>query len=290
MTGRYRDATALRRALEARLLQEATNTGTDLARRRRLVVFDRIGARLAADPAIGWILKGGAVLEFRLRSKARITKDLDLAARYDGETALDGPAAREFLIEALSADEDGDGFRFRVSSPVDLKADTAGRGGWRFSVDSQLAGKTFATVRIDVVTRGEEIALTEWLALPNLLEFAGTPRRTIEAVDRRQHFAEKLHALTRDYGNRPNTRVKDLVDLVLLIESGLAADTTLVGAVRHVFSIRATHPMPDVLPDAPPDWADTYPLLAADLTMTSPRLEAALDRVRVFWAEAYKNS
>ena len=66
MTGRYRDASALRRALEARLKQEATDTGTDLARRRRLVVFDRVAARLSADSAAGWILKGGTVLEFDL--------------------------------------------------------------------------------------------------------------------------------------------------------------------------------------------------------------------------------
>ena len=34
MTGRYHSASALRRALETRLKQEATDTGTDLARRR----------------------------------------------------------------------------------------------------------------------------------------------------------------------------------------------------------------------------------------------------------------
>jgi hypothetical protein len=54
MTGRYRDASALRRALETRLMQEANDTGTDLARRRRLVVFDRVAARLCADPVAGW--------------------------------------------------------------------------------------------------------------------------------------------------------------------------------------------------------------------------------------------
>ncbi|MFE5189419.1 nucleotidyl transferase AbiEii/AbiGii toxin family protein [Streptomyces sp. NPDC056628] len=79
---------------------------------------------------------------------------------------------------------------------------TAGRGGWCFSVESRLAGRTFATVRIDVVARGEEIAL-ERLPLPNTLGFDGTPPQDIEAVDRRQHFAETLHAFTRDYGDRP---------------------------------------------------------------------------------------
>jgi Nucleotidyl transferase AbiEii toxin, Type IV TA system len=247
VTERYRDATALRRALEVRLQQEATDTGSDLARRRRLAVFDRIATRLSADPAARWILKGGAALEFRLRDKARATKDMDLATCPDKDLVLNGPVVRDMLIEALSVDEDGDGFRFQVARHVDLKADTADRGGWRFSVECRLAGRLFTTVRIDVVARGEEIIRTERLPLPNLLAFAGTSARDIEAVDRRQHFAEKAHALTRDYGARPNTRVKDLVDLVLLIESGLAADADLAGTVRHVFSVRATHPMPDVL-------------------------------------------
>lgn len=65
--------------------------------------------------------------------------------------------------------------------------------------------------------REEEPAATERITLPGVLAFADIAPRKIEAVHRRQHFAEKLHALTRDYGGRPNTRVKDLVDLALLI-------------------------------------------------------------------------
>lgn len=285
MTGRYRDAAALRRALESRLKQQAEDGGTDLARRRRLVVFDRLATRLAADPVGGWILKGGAAMEFRLEDRARTTKDMDLAARPDDES-ITGPTVRDLLIEALAEDADGDGFRFQVSAPSELKADTAGRGGWRFSVEARLAGKVFAGIRVDVVARVDEISLTERLPLPNTLEFAGTPQRDINAVDRRQHFAEKLHALTRDYGDRPNTRVKDLVDLVLLIESGLGADAALSGAVRHVFAVRATHEVPGpTLPDPPPSWRDTYPELADGLTETPPRLDAALTLLRGFWSQ-----
>ncbi|MER5929359.1 nucleotidyl transferase AbiEii/AbiGii toxin family protein [Streptomyces sp. NPDC002054] len=290
MTGRYRDAADLRRALEARLKQEAAETGTDLARRRRLVVFDRMAARLAEDPVGDWVLKGGAVMEFRLTGRARTTKDLDLAVRPDGGGGLEGGPVRELLIEALEGDLDGYGFRFRVAAPVALKADVAGRGGWRFSVEAHLAGKLFAGVRVDVVDRGEEISLTERLPLPNTLDFAGTPPRVIEAVDRRQHFAEKLHALTRDYGDRPNTRVKDLVDLVLLAETGLLGDADLAKAVRHVFVVRATHSVPDVLPDPPPKWRDSYPELAEELaTDILPTLDAAMALVRGLWAQALAN-
>ncbi|WP_410874543.1 nucleotidyl transferase AbiEii/AbiGii toxin family protein [Nocardia sp. A7] len=253
------------------------------------MVFDRVATRLAADPTAGWVLKGGAVMEFRLRGRARMTKDMDLAARPDNEPELDGPAVRELLIDGLALDEDSDGFVFVVSPAIDLKADIAGRGGWRFSVEANLAGRIFATVRIDVVARGEEIALTERLPLPNTLGFAGTPPRDIEAVDRRQHFAEKLHAFTRDYGDRPNTRVKDLVDVVLLIENGLVPDKSVVDTVRHVFAVRATHDVPTRLPEPPPGWAHTYPELAAGLTEAPARLDAAFDLVGEFWREATDN-
>lgn len=255
----------------------------ELGRLRRRVVFDRLAARLSADPEGEWILKGGAALEFRLRNRARATKDLDLAVRAGN---MGGNSMRDALLDALTVDPDGDWFTFRVAPPMELAADGAGRPAWRFSVEAGLAGKPFAGVRLDIAARGEEVAATEPLALLGVLDFAGIPPRMIEAVDRRQHFAEKLHALTRDYGDRPNTRVKDLADLVLLIESGLAPDRALCGVVQHVFAVRDTHPLPDVLPDPPPLWREMYPPLAAGLTDTAADLDIALDLLRTFWTKA----
>ncbi|WP_037559774.1 nucleotidyl transferase AbiEii/AbiGii toxin family protein [Spirillospora albida] len=279
---RYKTSVDLRRALEARLKQRAEETDTDLNRLRRVAVFDRIAARLSeADQR--WVVKGGTSLEFRLGVRARATKDLDLAL-LDGP--LDGDDLRDILIETLAADADGDGFVFTVTRPTPLDADAAGRPGWRFSVESSLAGRTFAQIRLDVVLRAEELAATERITLPGVLSFADIPPRTIESVDRRQHFAEKLHALTRDYGVRPNTRVKDLVDIVLLIEDGLPADKALMDVVRHVFAVRATHPVPVDIPAPPPMWATDYPKLAEDLTLTEPELAPALDLLGSFWARA----
>ncbi|MER7542390.1 nucleotidyl transferase AbiEii/AbiGii toxin family protein [Spirillospora sp. NPDC127506] len=279
---RYAAAIDLRRALEARLKQRADESGTDLSRLRRVVVFDRIAARLSAAER-GWVLKGGASLEFRLGARARATKDIDLALP-DGP--CDGDDLREELIETLAVDVDGDRFVFSVGPPTALEPDAAGRPGWRFSINCTLAGKTFASVRLDVVLRGEELAATEHVTLPGFLAFADVPPRTIESVDRRQHFAEKLHALTRDYGDRPNTRVKDLVDMVLLIEDGLPPDASLLDVVNHVFTARATHPVPPAIPDPPPAWANEYPKLAEDRTLSDPDLAVALDLVRKFWAQA----
>lgn len=279
-TYKYKTAVDLRRALEARLKNEADAKGSDYGRLRRIVVFDRIAARLSASDH-GWVLKGGTALEFRLGLLARATKDLDLVLRSG---ISDGAGLRDALIETLTADIDRDWFVFKVGHPIDLDTDAAGNPGWRFSVDGTLAGRTFTTVRVDVVLRPAELAATERISLPGTLEFAGIRPRSIESADRRQHFAEKLHALTRDYGSRPNTRVKDLVDLLLLIHDGLLPDHELLAVARHVFATRATHPLPAGIPDPPPAWQSEYPALATQAALSEQDLPSALESLRAFWA------
>lgn len=281
-TYKYKTAIDLRRALEHRLKHESEARGSDYARLRRIVAFDRIAARLSASDQ-GWVLKGGTALEFRLGLRARATKDLDLVLRSGSQ---EGGAVRDALIETLTADVDQDWFRFGVGQPSDLEPDVAGNPGWRFSVDGTLAGKTFAAVRLDVVLRPDELAATERISLPGTLEFAGIRPRSIESADRKQHFAEKLHALTRDYDSRPNTRVKDLVDLLLLIHDGLLPDQDLVKVARHVFAVRAMHPLPAIIPDPPPAWEGDYPVLAAQASVSEQDLSSALDTLRAFWTRA----
>lgn len=203
----YKTAAALRAALEARLQNEARQSGVDLERLRRRTVFERLLTRLEAASPGGWVVKGGMALEFRLHDRARSTRDLDLALR---EPTDDGDLVRELLIDALGRDADRDGFAFAVGRPAPISADEAGRPGWRFPVEALLAGRRFATVRLDVVSRQGETLFTGRLLLPGALAFAGIAPREIEAVEPAQHFAEKLHALTRRYGDRPSSRVRDL--------------------------------------------------------------------------------
>lgn len=51
-------------------------SGADFARRRQLFVFDRFLARIVATVGDSATLKGGLVLELRLK-RARTTKDVD---------------------------------------------------------------------------------------------------------------------------------------------------------------------------------------------------------------------
>lgn len=278
----YDTPQALRAALEDRLRNQSRQSAVDIERLRRRAVFERLLVRLQVGAPDRWVLKGGMALEFRVGDRARATRDLDLVVR-DAEEAQE---VRDLLIESLAADPDGDGFEFAVGQTSTLEADQAGRPGWRFTVDARLAARRFAIVRLDVVARRDEIGGTERVPLPGAMAFAGMPARDIEVVDRRQHFAEKLHALTRTYGDRPSSRVRDLLDLVLLIEGGLEADGELVARVNQVFGIRATHLLPDDIPNPPPDWTERYAVLASDLDIGAGSLETALLRLRDFWERA----
>ena len=281
----YKTPGALRAALEARMAAPDGTDGTTvpgLERLRRRAVFERLLVRLDHANPGRWVLKGGMALEVRLGDRARTTRDLDLALRQDAVD--DAASVRDQLIDALTEDPEADGFEFRVGPAKLLDPDEAGRPGWRFAIDARLDGRTFANVRLDVVARTEEISATDRITLHSMLAFAGFPDHQIEAVDPAQHFAEKLHAFTRPYGDRPNSRVKDLPDLLLLVDQGLSPSVELLAAVDHVFAVRSTHELPVELPDPPADWTDRYATLADELGLRAGTVAEAMATLRPFWA------
>jgi hypothetical protein len=271
---------ALRAALEARLANRARDSNLDLNRLRRRVVFERLLARLDDTDPGAWVLKGGMALELRWWGRARATRDLDLAVR-DGADTADG--VRTGMANALAGDVGGDRFEFVVGHARPLRDDEAGRPGWRLPVDARLAGRSFASVTVDVVVRPDEISRTERLALPGSLAFAGVPAGEAEVVDRSQHIAEKLHALTRTYAAGASTRVRDLVDVVLLIDDGVRPDPQTARVVREVFEARDTHPLPTTVGDPPADWSDRYAELARDLDLSAHDIDQAMATLRDFW-------
>ena len=283
----YATPAALRAALEARLLRESREKGVDLQRLRRRAVFERLLVRLDLTHPGVWVVKGGFALEVRMQERARSTRDLDLGIRQE-ET--DGETLRVKLIEALGDDPEGDGFTFAVGNPRTITADMGGRPGWRFRIRCSLAGREFANVRLDIVTRAGEISDTEMLPLPGVLSFAGFPTHEIEIIARERHFAEKLHAMTRIYGDRPSSRVRDLADLILMIEGGFDDLLELWGAVDTVFEARATHPVPVEIPDPPESWRPTFADIASELDIGPKGLDEAMGALRRFWLGVLKET
>ena len=80
-TRTYISPESFKQALEQRL-KAASRAGTEFARKRQLLVFERFLARVSLVFGDAAMLKGGLVLELRLE-RARTTNDVDLRVLGD---------------------------------------------------------------------------------------------------------------------------------------------------------------------------------------------------------------
>lgn len=256
---RYADAEAFRAALEQRLRTRAQQRGVELSRLRKQVVFDRLLARLLALAPERYVLKGGYALDLRLGDRARATQDIDLVVFESIDVVIDDlstvatdPNADDYFVLAAN----------RTAALEGLEAATA----VRFLVQSQLAGRRFEQFHLDVGFGDAPSASPELVVGQDLLAFADVPPLTIPTLPIEQHVAEKLHAYTRTYADgRQSTRVKDLVDLVLILRSMSPSAQALMEAIGATFADRDTQPRPDHLPTPPSGWTAQYVRLAGQV-------------------------
>jgi predicted nucleotidyltransferase component of viral defense system len=281
---KYQTAPALRMALEQRLLIRSEETGVSLDRLRRRALFERVVARLLAAEPGRWVIKGGMALEVRLKDRARLTKDLDLGLR---DEVADGEELHERLVKLLATDPDNDRFVLTAEPVQRLLEDGAGHVTWRAKVSAQLAGRPFGRLQLDVSPRSHELTATEQVVLPNSLAFAGVGPREVEIIDVHRHGAEKLHGMLRTVGDRDNTRVRDLLDLVLLAEHELIDPRRLAIAVRDVWDDRNSSPPPAAFPALPASWPERYERLVAEHGLTAASFPAAAALVTALWSDMF---
>lgn len=287
---RYATAEAFRTALEERLRRRSAAERVGLQRLRKWVVFERLLVRLQADPDSPWSLKGAFALDLRLGVRARTTRDLDLGLDKSSLKVPVGSAKEVAMLLREAAEADlRDFFAFRVpeSGARDIPAGTA--EAYRFTVQCWLAGRLFEAITVDVAV-GEPPIGVEEVAGPDLLAFAGISKQRFRATSKAQHFAEKIHALSRPWEDRDNTRTKDLVDLVLFLDLGLPDEASVARAIQAVFSTRGTHPLPADLPDPPEGWAQPFARLADEVGLSEKTPEAAMDRLNAFWRTLFPRS
>ena len=268
---KYASGTALRTVLEERLKRVSREDGIDLQRLRRQVAFDRFLARLFRGSNTNWVLKGGYAMELRFQT-ARTTKDLDFAVRV-------APAGRDDALltqlQDAGALDLGDFFGFRIGEAM-MDLDGAPLGGARYPVESIMGGRTFVKFHLDVGIGDVVLDPLEQAHMRDWLGFAGISPPAVPMIQREQQFAEKLHAYTLPRA-APNSRVRDLVDMALLIQSGTLEANRVVQALHATFDLRATHPVPKTLDPPSDEWTAPFERLAMEC-----RLElSASDAFRV---------
>ncbi len=278
---RYATAGAFRTALEARLAEIAAREQVELRHLRRQVSFDRRLARLFSREPAPWALKGGYAMELRLRT-ARATKDIDLTLRsgviLSGDLEEVNRAVWR-MLQAAAVVALQDHFLYRVLEPI-MDLDAAPYGGARYPVEAEMDARIFARFHLDVGIGDVVMDPTESVEGRDWLGFAGIPRPSFRLIPREQQFAEKLHAYTLPRST-PNSRVKDLIDLALLIRRGNLDASRIREAVRLTFERRRTHELPTEISMPPAEWKKQFARLTAECGL-SEEMDEALAALRTF--------
>ena len=206
-------------------------------------------ARLARVAPGRWALKGGLAMDTRLPEHARASMDMDI------DHMLGAAAAREDLLRAATEDLD-DHFAFALLGTEEVQ-EGGRRLALRYRFEASVASVAFEPLQVDVTTLAPEVWEVEPAQRPGLLSDVGLGPIEVMLVPLERQVAEKLHAYTRRY-NGDSTRVRDLVDLVII----RLFETLNAHRLRHeftsTFARRGTHPVPDQLPAPPTDWARAY--------------------------------
>lgn len=254
---RYANGTAFRKALADRLRRQYPDQ--DVGRLQKRVAMERFLARIVAALPERARLKGGYALELRL-DRARATQDVDLAL---SDVPVDG--VLEALRDAAELELD-DHLRFRIETTTRGVPQGAPYGGERLTVVPELGGQRFMPFPLDVGVGDADGDPADVLRGGIDLTFAGLAPLHVPAVPIAVHVAEKLHALSfpRSDG-RENSRVKDLVDVVLLRHAVSADLEGVRRAVAATFERRGTHELPERIEVPVRTWAVEYRKMAKEL-------------------------
>ena len=272
----YASPLAFKQALEQHL-RNSTNTGPGFARKRQMLVFDRLLARIVAALGDSVTLKGGLVLEIRL-GRARTTKDVDLRLMGSPDNIL----AR---LQEAGRHDLGDFMTFEMSPDAehpDIQNGGMLYDGLRFRAVCRLAGKVYGQpFGLDIAFGDPIFGEPEVVAAKNELAFAGIAAPTLRIYPLESHIAEKVHAYTLPR-KHPNSRVKDLPDLALLASVRDMDGRALHQAIHQTFAHRATHPVPESFPDPPASWASVYERMASHDGLPWTTLAQVTEAVRSF--------
>jgi hypothetical protein len=273
---RYTSPEAFKQAIEQRL-RASSKSGAELARKRQLLVFDRFLARVVSVLGDAATLKGGLVLEVRLK-RARTTKDVDLRV-------VGSPDAVLAKLQEAGRRNLGDFMAFGVGpndDHPDIQNDGMQYHGLRFRAECKLAGKLYGRpFGVDAAFGDPMLGEPDVMVAEDVLAFAGIAPPTLRLYPIETHIAEKLHAYTIPR-ERPNSRVKDLPDLALLATAQPLDAKRLRTALEQTFTFRKTHALPVAVPAPLEAWRAPYAAMAREDLLPWSTLEDVAKAAQAF--------
>jgi hypothetical protein len=184
------------------------------------------------------------------------------------------------MLEKAASLPLGDWFVYRIGRAVkDLEA--APYGGARYPVEARMDARIFARFHFDVGIGDTVLKPLETVIGRGWLQFAGIAAPLLRTIPREQQFADKLRVYTLPR-RTPNSRVKDLIDLLLLMQSGKLEKKRIAEAVQVTFDHRRSRALPPVLPAPPVRWRNQFRELATECRIAED-MEEAFAKVEGFF-------
>lgn len=224
--------------------------------RIRLEYFNRFLSRIFSDgPDSEWVLKGGTGMLARVAS-TRATLDIDLyRGGYGVEEAVED-------LRRLAERDLGDHFRFVYTGHRAILVGEAQpyTDGYRVEFDTYIGAQKKGNIGVDLSTGAgltAEPTITAPASALDLPRLVGFEYRLYSVVDQ---IADKVCATVQRYDDRPSSREKDLVDIVVLAVTQDIDGTALTTAIRTEISRRGMDPIEHFI--VPAHWGPAYEKLA----------------------------
>lgn len=273
---RYPTAKGVEDAIKAAARRaSAADPSLTTDQRIRLEHFNRFLSRVFSEGSESeWLLKGGTGMLARVPS-TRATLDIDL---FCGGYGLDEAVAD---LRRLAEHDLGDHFRFVY---VAHRSIVGGEGqpytdGCRVLFDAYIGAQKKGSIGVDLATGGGLTAEPTISAPANALDLPrliGFDYRLYPVVDQ---IADKVCATMHRYGERPSSREKDLVDLVVLAVTHDIDGTALTRAIVTETRRRRMDPIDRFV--VPVEWGAAYARMARSVPYCADRtsIDAASELV-----------
>jgi len=160
-----------------------------------------------------------------------------------------------------------------------MDLDNAPYWGAQYSVASFVDRHLFVRFQLDVgadiiVDEIEQVEGSDWL------EYCGikAPRMRMISIEQ---LAEKVHAYSLPREEKLNSRVRDLIDMLLLLEHRNISVDAFKQTIQKVFKASKPHSLPMSLNEPPQEWTTLYQALA-DKCGVKQTMEQAFDQISQF--------
>lgn len=219
------------KALEMAVKEAAGRSPMDTNRAIAGFYFHRLLCRVFSDLDSPFILKGGLGVLART-TDARYTRDIDLTTNsLDIDAAVD-----ELKTLALKDLDDFVSFGYIGCNPI--KAEDEYREGRTVTFDVFLGAKKVQTVSVDLVTDKIDCGEPDRVLPADRVELAGIESCDYLVYPVERAVADKVCGITERHGDRPSSRVKDLVDIVVYARNIAFEFDALSAALKTELSAR----------------------------------------------------